>query len=517
MKHYLILLCLVMGITSCGKKSKLSDFIEHPDDTNPYTISSTHVGPIQRGTNINELYSLYPKKQIKLIKNRGGFFNQEFDDYNVYDREGRLLFTATPEVSGDTSSYINRIIIRDTTFKTPEGIGLNSTLGNLRNAYHNIHFLPSSGEIVVSVPKVSTNFLINKANLDDSWWDNTTNEVIEKNIPDSTQIDGIVVFWNTKEANSHVPAIFTSAFWNEMLTKLITWCVIQLPSIIILIILFVSLLRALRFTTQKMKKIAMTKAHKAVDIDDGEAGKRINTLTGIIHGIGRIFLWVIFLLILLGKFNINIAPILASAGIVGLAVGFGAQELVRDFISGFFILLEDQLRTGDWAVINGTEGLVEKIELRTVTLRDSSGTVHIFQNGKINTLSNMTKEWSAIVLQIGIAYKEDTDNAVMLMQQVGDEMYNDPVYKEMMLEPISISGVNDFADSAVVIRLVLKTKPMQQWAVGREYRRRLKKVFDEKNVEFPFPYRTLTWGDSSNPIKLKIEKSDSDTPHPELE
>lgn len=486
MKHYLILLCLVMGIASCGKKSKLSDFIEHPNDTNPYTISSTHVGVIQRGTNINELYSLYPKKQIKLIKNKGGFFNQEFDDYNVYDREGTLLFTATPEVSGDTSSYINRIIIRDTIFKTPEGIGLNSTLGNLRDAYHNIHFLPSSGEIVVSVPKVSTNFLINKANLDDSWWDNTTNEVIERNIPDSAQIDGIVVFWNTKEATSHVPAIFTSAFWNEMLTKLITWCVIQLPSIAILIVLFVSLLRALRFTNQKDEKIKLfQKAHKAVDIDDGEAEKRINTLTGIIYGIGRIFLWAIFLLILLGKFNINIAPILASAGIVGLAVGFGAQELVRDFISGFFILLEDQLRTGDWAVINGTEGLVEKIELRTVTLRDSSGTVHIFQNGKINTLSNMTKEWSAIVLQIGIAYKEDTDNAVMLMQQVGDEMFNDPVYKEMMLEPISISGVNDFADSAVVIRLVLKTKPMQQWAVGREYRRRLKKYLTRRTWNSP--------------------------------
>ena len=209
--------------------------------------------------------------------------------------------------------------------------------------------------------------------------------------------------------------------------------------------------------------------------------------------------------------NTYIAPILASAGIVGLAVGFGAQELVRDFISGFFILLEDQLRTGDWAIINGTEGLVEKIELRTVTLRDSSGVVHIFQNGKIDTLSNMTKEWSAIVLQIGIGYKEDTDNAVMLMQQVGDEMFNDPVYKEMMLEPVAISGVNDFADSAVIIRLVIKTKPMQQWAVGREYRRRLKKVFDAKNVEFPFPYRTLTWGDNSNPIKLKIEPADSDS------
>lgn len=122
-----------------------------------------------------------------------------------------------------------------------------------------------------------------------------------------------------------------------------------------------------------------------------------------------------------------------------------------------------------------------------------------------------------IVLNIGIAYKEDTDNAVMLMQQVGDEMLNDPTYKDIMLEPISISGVNDFADSAVMIRLVLKTKPMQQWAVGREYRRRLKKLFDEKNVEFPFPYRSITWGDSSNPIRLKIEKSDSDVTNPPKE
>ena len=182
---------------------------------------------------------------------------------------------------------------------------------------------------------------------------------------------------------------------------------------------------------------------------------------------------------------------------------------MRDFISGFFILLENQLRTGDWAIINGTEGLVEKIELRTITLRDSSGTVHIFQNGKINTLSNMTKEWSAIVLQIGIAYKEDTDYACQLMQQVGDEMLNDPKFKDLMLEPITISGVNDFADSAVVIRLVLKTKPMQQWTVGREYRRRIKKLFDEKHVEFPFPYRTVTWGDCSNPIRLKIEKDEA--------
>lgn len=507
MKHYLILLCLFMGLMSCNKKSSTSEYNDPGyDPQEAYLISSTQVGAIERGTNIHKLYSLYPASQIKLIKNKGGFFNQEFDDYNVYDKDNHLLFTATPEVAGDTSSFINRIIIRDTLFKTSKDIGLNSPLGEIRKAYRDIRFLPSSSEIVVTVPKISTSFLINKANLDDSWWDNTTNQIVEKNIPDSVKVDGAVVFWSTKEATARTPIVFTSGFWHEMLNKLITWCIIQLPSIAILIILFMSLLRGMHFTIKKMKKLAIAKAHRTESVDNSEAEKRINTLTGIMHGIGRIFLWAIFLLILLGKFNINIAPILASAGIVGLAVGFGAQELVRDFISGFFILLEDQLRTGDWAVINGTEGLVEKIELRTVTLRDTSGVVHIFQNGKINTLSNMTKEWSAIVLNIGIAYKEDTDYAFKLMRQVGDEMQNDPEFKDIILEPLTISGVNEFADSAVVIRLVIKTKPMQQWAVGREYRRRIKKLFDEKNVEFPFPHRTLTWGDSSNPIKLKIEK-----------
>ena len=147
-------------------------------------VSYTHLDVYKRQ---HQLYSIFPAKQIKLIKNKGGFFNQEFDDYNVYDNNGKLLFIATPEVAGDTSSFINRIIIRDTSFKTPEGIGLNSNLGQIRDAYHNINYLPSSGEIVVSVPKVSTSFLINKATLDDSWWDNNTNPVsythLSKNHP----------------------------------------------------------------------------------------------------------------------------------------------------------------------------------------------------------------------------------------------------------------------------------------------------------------------------------------------
>ena len=232
----------------------------------------------------------------------------------------------------------------------------------------------------------------------------------------------------------------------------------------------------------RSRKIAIARATRDVNIDTQEAMKRIDTLAGIIHGVGKILLWTIFLLILLSKFNINIGPILASAGIVGLAVGFGAQELVRDFISGFFILLENQLRTGDYAIINGTTGLVEHIELRTITLRDLSGVVHIFQNGKIDTLSNMTKEWSAIVMEIGVAYKENIDNVMKVMSEVGEDMKKNSEFGEYMLDKVEVLGLDNFADSSIVIKATVKTKPMHQWRIKREYQRRLKIAFDEKGL-----------------------------------
>jgi len=167
--------------------------------------------------------------------------------------------------------------------------------------------------------------------------------------------------------------------------------------------------------------------------------------------------------------------------------------LVRDFITGFFILLENQIRTGDVAIINGTGGLVEKIELRTITLRDFSGTVHIFQNGKISTLSNMTKEWSAMVFDIGVAYKENIEEVTGIMKKVGEELLEDSNFKDKILEPLEVFGIENFADSAIIIRARIKTKPIEQWNVGREYRKRLKIAFDEQNIEIPFPNRTIHW------------------------
>jgi small conductance mechanosensitive channel len=170
------------------------------------------------------------------------------------------------------------------------------------------------------------------------------------------------------------------------------------------------------------------------------------------------------------------------------------------------ILMENQIRVGDVAIINGTGGLVEAIELRTVTLRDLSGVVHIFQNGKINTLANMTKEWSAMIFDVGVAYKEDTDKVTEVIKSTAEGMMNDEVFGEKILEPLEIFGVDKFADSAVVIKARFKTRPLDQWAVGREFNRRLKKAFDEKGIEIPFPHRTIYWGDEIHPLKVMMNR-----------
>jgi small conductance mechanosensitive channel len=243
------------------------------------------------------------------------------------------------------------------------------------------------------------------------------------------------------------------------------------------------------------------------EIDTTEMEKRIDTLLKILRSMIKIIVWLMTGMLILRKIGIDIAPIIAGAGIVGLAIGFGAQELVRDFISGFFMLLENQIRNGDVAIINGTGGLVEHVGMRTIVLRDLSGVVHIFQNGKINTLSNMTKNWSGMVFDIGVAYKEDTDRVVDVIQQVADEQRADPDFKNKILEPIEIFGVDQFGDSAVVIKARFKTKPIEQWAVGREFRRRLKKAFDDQGIEIPFPHRTVYWGEEIKPLQIKTCRS----------
>ncbi len=246
-----------------------------------------------------------------------------------------------------------------------------------------------------------------------------------------------------------------------------------------------------------------------------ESQKRIETIIRLIRQALLVALWLTFGLVILKEFGVEVGPILASAGVVGIAIGFGAQNLVRDIISGFFIILENQIRVGDVAIINGTGGLVEKIQFRTTILRDLAGVVHVFPNGTISTLSNLTNEWSAYVFELGIAYKENTDHVIEIMKEVGRILREDVKFGKFMLEDPEIFGVDKFGDSAVVIKGRIKTKPIRQWEVGREYLRRIKLAFDENNIEIPFPHRSIYVGEKSKPLELqlleKIKQQESST------
>ncbi len=218
-----------------------------------------------------------------------------------------------------------------------------------------------------------------------------------------------------------------------------------------------------------------------------ETEKRTRTLANVLSNAGYVLVVGIAIMIVLSEFGINIAPIITGAGIVGLAVGFGAQNLVRDVISGFFLILEDQIRVGDVAKINGIGGLVEAIRLRTTTLRDLEGTVHFFQNGEIKQVANLTKEISYCVIDVGVAYKENIDRVIEVLRSVGQNLVQDPDFHPLILAPLEILGVDELGSSQVTIKIRIKTVPLQQWTVGRELRKRIKNAFDSTGIEIPFP------------------------------
>lgn len=294
----------------------------------------------------------------------------------------------------------------------------------------------------------------------------------------------------------------TLAF-NKIITDIVNWLLYDFTYILISLVVVIVLIWLLNAISRNLEKVILKRSDA---LHDKEAQKRVKTLMSIGRGIMRLILWAIFALILLKRIGIEIGPIIASAGIAGVAIGFGAQELIRDFLAGFFVLLDNQIRTDDIVVINGTTGVVEKIELRTIRLRDHSGVVHIFQHGKVNTLSNMTKEWSALVFEIGVAYKEDVDTVIAIMKSVGEDLEKDSRFSGNILEPISILGVEQFANSSIQLKVRIKTQTGEQWQTRREYMRRLKYAFDKKGIEIPFPHTTLYWGEKSKPMDISLQK-----------
>lgn len=259
----------------------------------------------------------------------------------------------------------------------------------------------------------------------------------------------------------------------------------------------------------KMINIAIMHVENLVEDEDttttSETEKRAKTLGKIINNAALVLVIGVAIMMILSEFGMNITPIITGAGIAGLAVGFGAQNLVRDVISGFFLILEDQIRVGDVATINGTGGLVEAIRLRTTVLRDLEGVVHIFPNGEITQVANKTKEFSYYVINVGVAYKESVDEVMEVLKTTGDQLAQDPDFSSFILAPLEILGVDDFGDSQVTIKIRIKTIPLKQWMVGRELRRRIKNTFDSKGIEIPFPHVSVYFGEASKPFDLSLQ------------
>lgn len=222
-----------------------------------------------------------------------------------------------------------------------------------------------------------------------------------------------------------------------------------------------------------------------------EEAQRRKTLATVLTTAGLITIVAITLMMVMDEVGLPLGPLLATAGVASLAIGFGAQTLVKDVISGIFILVENQYAIGDVIEAGGVNGVVEQVNVRTTILRDLHGVVHVIPNGEIRVLSNKTKGWSRAVLEIGVSYREDPDRVIAVLQEVGREVFEDPVFGALLLEEPSVPGVEAFGDSAVAIRMMTKTVPLKQWDVARELRRRIKLRFDAEGIEIPFPQRTV--------------------------
>ncbi|MEP6592608.1 MAG: mechanosensitive ion channel family protein [Acidobacteriota bacterium] len=227
--------------------------------------------------------------------------------------------------------------------------------------------------------------------------------------------------------------------------------------------------------------------NQITDLDALERAKRARTLGSVVQKGTTVLVIGVAILMVLQVLNFDIAPVLTGAGIAGLAVGFGAQTLVRDVISGFFLLLENQVRVGDVAAINGAAGVVEAINLRTIVLRDLEGTVHVFPNGAITTLANRSKDFSYYVVDLAVSYFDDTAAIAAVLREIGAGLQADPVFGPAILEPIEILGVDAFGDWSLKFKARIRTVPARQWFVGRELRRRIIIAFEQHGFTIPFP------------------------------
>ena len=273
-------------------------------------------------------------------------------------------------------------------------------------------------------------------------------------------------------------------------------------------LLHVAIILALTWLALRVarKLVTRLRAHMQQDLDDSERIKRLDTLERVFRYVATVVISLVGTMLVLSEVGISIAPILATAGVLGIAVGFGAQSLVKDYFTGLFLLLENQVRVGDVVEVAGKSGLVEEMTLRYIRLRDYEGSVHTIPSGIVDTVTNRSRGIAYAVIDIGVAYREDVDEVYALMREVAAAMRADPELGPKIVEDLEIAGVDQWADSAVVIRCRFKVRPLEQWGVRRAFLHRLKLAFDAAGIEIPYPHLTLYAGQdkdgSAPPLRL---------------
>ena len=283
-----------------------------------------------------------------------------------------------------------------------------------------------------------------------------------------------------------------------------------IPVTLIRVSIILALAWLLMALSQKL--IRLFRNYMNTHATSAEEKRRIETLARVFRYIATVLMSLVAGMLVLSEVGISIAPILGAAGVVGLAVGFGAQSLIKDFFNGFFMLLENQIRQGDVVEVCGKTGTVEDVNLRYVRLRDFEGSVHYVPNGQITTVTNKSRGYAYALIDVGIAYRENIDEVCEVMREVAGKLRKTEKYGAKILEDLEIAGVQDWADSAVILRCRFKTVALDQWDVRREYLRHLKEAFDAHGIEIPYPHLTLYAGQDKNgnaPAFRIIGKDDS--------
>ncbi len=305
--------------------------------------------------------------------------------------------------------------------------------------------------------------------------------------------------------------------WSAVLGWLASHGVRILIIIAVSVAVYVALRKLVGPVLRHSVKVTPRLRKRVTKRDRDEAEKRVKTLSRILVGTGTFIVVVAAIFMILAEVGINVTPLVAGLGIAGIAVGFGAQSLVKDIIAGIFILLENQYRVGDVARVADTTGVVEEINLRRTILRDLDGIVHFVPNGEIRVASNFTREWSRVNLNVSVAYGTDLEHAIAVINRVCAEMAKESYWKSIITEPPQVLRVDSLGDSGIDIKILGTTKPIRQWETMGEMRKRIKRAFDEAGIEIPWPHTKVYFGSGlppTGPPEAQLQPPSVETPPP---